>query len=203
MSRNAISGKATTHVAMGTGADCRVIMCCSDHSLAPIPDDGLTLLDCLLALPGMMEHLSMQGIAPGALRARVAVDVYTQDPQRTVTNMTGHPSPLAAEFFDNVLFTPNAVDHVELIEIQGGGTLVITSDSVRGGPGFIIPHASSWTEEEVRLWPRSMSLNEFGYLYVALFIVGNYARYYPDRWLLDVETCSPLALAIEELVSTL
>lgn len=144
----------------------------------------------------------MQGIAPGTLRARVTVDVYTQeDPQRTVTSMTVHPSPLAAEFFDNVSFTPNAVNHVELIEIQGGGTFTITSDSVRGGPGFIIPHGSSWTEEEVRLWPRSMSLNEFGYLYVALFIVGNYARYYPDRWLLDVETCSPLALAIEELVS--
>jgi hypothetical protein len=44
-------------------------------------------------------------------------------------------------------------------------------------------------------------LNEFGFIYVALFIAGNYARYYPDRWVSDVENSTPLALAIEELLA--
>jgi hypothetical protein len=30
-------------------------------------------------------------------------------------------------------------------------------------------------------------------------ICPNYARYYPDQWVLDVERSTPLALAIEEL----
>ena len=44
-------------------------------------------------------------------------------------------------------------------------------------------------------------LNEFGLFYVALYIAGNYARYYPDRWLADVDRATPLALAVEELIA--
>jgi hypothetical protein len=42
--------------------------------------------------------------------------------------------------------------------------------------------------------------NEFGYIYLALYILGNYARYYPDKWLADVEKNSPLALAVDEFI---
>ncbi len=49
------------------------------------------------------------------------------------------------------------------------------------------------------MWTNSPPLNEFGYLYVAIYLAGNYARYFPDKWLLDVETSTPLSLAIEEL----
>jgi len=34
---------------------------------------------------------------------------------------------------------------------------------------------------------------------MALFIAGNYVRYYPDRWLRDVVKSAPLAMAIEAL----
>jgi hypothetical protein len=44
-------------------------------------------------------------------------------------------------------------------------------------------------------------MNEFGYLYLGLYILGNFARYFPDRWMPDVETGSPLALAAEEFMS--
>ena len=39
------------------------------------------------------------------------------------------------------------------------------------------------------------SLNEFGILYVGIYILGNYVRYFPDEWMSDVETASPLSLA--------
>lgn len=35
---------------------------------------------------------------------------------------------------------------------------------------------------------------------MSLYILGNYARYYPDKWLADVEKSSPLALAVDELM---
>ncbi len=57
-----------------------------------------------------------------------------------------------------------------------------------------------WRKTEARFWLRNEPLNEFGFFYVALFIAGNYARYYPDKWLADVEQSSFLALAIEELL---
>jgi hypothetical protein len=37
-------------------------------------------------------------------------------------------------------------------------------------------------------------------MYVALYICSNYARYYPDFWIRDVETHVALALAVEELI---
>jgi hypothetical protein len=63
----------------------------------------------------------------------------------------------------------------------------------------LVPDAAMINTEEWRMWTNKPPLSEFGYFYVALFLAGNYARYYPDLWLLDVERSSPLALAIEEL----
>jgi hypothetical protein len=54
--------------------------------------------------------------------------------------------------------------------------------------------------EEVKFWPEDQPLNEFGFHYIALFIAGNYARYYPDWWMRDIETSSPLALSVERLI---
>ena len=58
-----------------------------------------------------------------------------------------------------------------------------------------------WSTEEIRFLPSKTPLNEFGYLYVGLYILGNYARYFPDRWMTDVEAGSPLALAAEEFIA--
>lgn len=66
---------------------------------------------------------------------------------------------------------------------------------------FSVPNGSMWRKSETRFWPVQEPLNEFGYLYAALFIAGSYARYYPDKWLWDVEQNSPLALAIEQVVN--
>ena len=43
--------------------------------------------------------------------------------------------------------------------------------------------------------------NEFGLIYVSMYILGNYARYFPEKWMFDVETASPLALGAIELMS--
>jgi hypothetical protein len=196
-------GVHTDNLPTGQTSGCQVLLNSSDQPLARVPLAGLTLLECLLALPGMMDHLALQGIASETLRASVTrIAEYRMQPARVVITVTVHPSPLAKEFFSNVLLDANGVDQVEFIELNSGGLLSIGTDPVWGGfRGFNIPHGSPWTQEEVRCWTASRPLNEFGYLYVALFIVGNYARYYPDKWLQDVETCSPLALAIEELIS--
>jgi hypothetical protein len=67
--------------------------------------------------------------------------------------------------------------------------------------GVSIPNGTTWTSGEVRFWPCDQPLNEFGFIYIALYIAGNYARYFPDLWMRDVERSSPLALVIEELLA--
>ena len=64
-----------------------------------------------------------------------------------------------------------------------------------------MPHATTWSTKEIQFWPSEQPLNEFGFIYVALYILGNYARYFPDQWMRDVEQSSPLALAVEELLA--
>lgn len=62
------------------------------------------------------------------------------------------------------------------------------------------PQSSMLSKDEVRFFATNHPLNEFGLFYVALYIAGNYARYFPDKWMRDIDCASPLALAVEELL---
>lgn len=194
-------GSREEHIAKGSLSSTRVIMGAEDAQLGSVPAAGLSLLDCLVALPGMADFLPEYRILPQTLRGRVVEDVHTQGKERTVTRFTIHPSPLAQQFLNNVLIEPGWVDRTDVHEMQSGCVFQFTSDPVNGAPRISVPHGSAWSIDEIRFWAQNRPLNEFGYLYVALFIAGNYARYYPDRWLSDVESSSPLALAIEELLA--
>jgi hypothetical protein len=89
---------------------------------------------------------------------------------------------------------------INITELPSGLILGFTStkDNVIR---FTFPSSSTWTIDEVRFLAQEYPLNEFGLFYVALYIAGNYARYYPDRWLADVDRAVPIALAIGELIT--
>jgi hypothetical protein len=63
-----------------------------------------------------------------------------------------------------------------------------------------LPISSMWSCDEIRFLDRNIQLNEFGIFYIGLFIIGNYARYYPDMWIKEVEEYSPLAAACEQFM---
>jgi len=67
--------------------------------------------------------------------------------------------------------------------------------------GIILPPSAVWTNKEIHFLPVGTQLNEFGYLYIGLYILGNFARYHPDRWMVDVEAGSLLSLTAEEFLS--
>jgi hypothetical protein len=103
---------------------------------------------------------------------------------------------LKSLFLSNSKFNANFVDHINVIELNNGGII-----DFNGNHGHCeIPPGLSLNTNDVYFWPRERPLNEFGMIYVDLFICGNYARYYPDFWIKDVDTYSTLALAIGELV---
>ena len=174
-----------------------------DEPLKPLPETGINLLHCIRSLPGMAEHLKSQGAgaSPLILRARIEKDVFPPPNARLVHRVIVHPNKLAHEFFENFRIEAGWVDRTEFRETPevDGGIVEFTDDPINGAGRFHIPHGSSWNTEEVRFWPSDQPLNELGFLYVALFIAGNYTRYFPDKWLKDVEASAPLAVAIEEL----
>jgi hypothetical protein len=187
----------------GSSVGYGVLLSAGDIRLPRIRKNGISLLDCFQALPGMLEFLNTHGIISRLIRGKLTSNVAASPPFAQTIQLIIHPVQHSHvnTFLENISIRCDSVDLVDFRELSTGGVLSFTFDQVRGGPVFSIPPGSMWTENEIRFWPSTEPLNEFGYLYAALFIVGNYARYYPDKWLLDVEQASPLALAVEELLN--
>src|SRR5271170_5498983 len=46
-----------------------------------------------------------------------------------------------------------------------------------------------------------LKLLDVASFYVSLYILGNHVRYFPDKWLADVDRATPLALIVEALLA--
>lgn len=153
----------------------------------------------------MLEFLPSYGISPHIVRGRLTAScVAGRSPRRYDLILTIHPGVKDSiqSFYDNFLVSPRMINDFNIRKFPEGATILFSIEESDAKPGmFSIPSGCMWRKSEARFWPIPEPLNEFGYLYTALFIAGNYARYYPDKWLWDVEQSSPLALAIEQVVS--
>jgi hypothetical protein len=184
----------------------RAVLVAQDKRLPMLPKNGISLLECLRMSPGMIDFLPSFGIIPdlvrGTLVFRETVQTVQPPDLRSLLTIVIHPGEvkLIHCFFHNVLVRPDEVERMNFQERPHGGIITHSTNQDTTPGGMIIPNGSTWRKSEIRLWPTPQPLNEFGYLYVGLYILGNYARYFPDRWLRDVEQNSPLALAVEELV---
>jgi hypothetical protein len=185
----------------GSTSRFEVILGAIDFPYPAVPDQGVTLLQCITALPFMVEYVGAAGLATRFVRGKIEAQTWPGNGQewRSVHNLVFHPSPLNSSLLDNLIVHPKYVDRINIFEADTGYNVQTVNDWVYGFVKTRLPPAAMINSEEWRMWVNSPCLNEFGYFYVALFLAGNYARYFPDKWLLDVERSTPLALAIEEL----
>jgi YaaC-like Protein len=179
------------------------IFASSDKCLPDLPQEGLNLLECMRHLPEMMETVQSFGIEPNIIRGHIEVSEWER-PIRKEFAFVIHPAPSEPmdTFLSNLLF--HAADGLRRLNFQtmpSGGIIKWSDTPDTGDMRLNIPNGTMWTTEEIRFWPSQQPLNEFGFIYVALYIVGNYARYFPDLWMRDVERSAPLALAVEELLA--
>ena len=196
-----LAGDITTNFENGTSTIAyNVIMTAIDKPYPPIPDNGLTFEDCLSGLPLMQEHLSLTTNILGELiRGRVTSTVHRTEQWTQNIEVVLHPSPLYRELINSLSVPASYIDQIDLQDGDDTGRIYMHSNWISGHAPIPFPPASTVNTNEWRMWTNKPKLNEFGYHYVALYLAGNYARYFPDKWLSDVETSSPLALAIEEL----
>jgi hypothetical protein len=179
-----------------------------DEPYKPIPFKGITLADCIASSPLMLECARSARLDPLFIRGNCVSerwpansDRWPGDQWRELTTITFHPNQLNEAFLQTIAVQPKFVPQIEVNEVGQGVRVHLSNDWIYGRAGLSLPPAATVSTSEWRMWTNSPVLNEFGYLYVALFLAGNYARYYPDKWLFDVEHSRPLALAIEELCS--
>ena len=175
----------------------QALMAGSDVEPEAYPKSGLSLLDALLGLPQMVEILAAYGVRPKLVRATCTALSGGDNPEPSITIIV-HPALPSTmnDFMELVSFAPRGLERVNVTEYPNGIMLQF--------PGSIdVPGKVPWgvCPDVNNTWfsARQESLNEFGLLYVALHIAGNFARYYPDKWLAHIEVSSPLALVIDRL----
>jgi hypothetical protein len=152
----------------------------------------------------MHDFMRQHGVDSRIVRAALSASAWPPPADETRLKLIIHPGPpdILKEFYENCRFHAEAVYRLDVNEVPSGMIMDWTVNSTLGALSCHLPDGAMWSTKEVRFWTSgAQPLNEFGYLYVGLYIAGNYARYYPDRWLADVEHSSPLALAIEELIA--
>jgi hypothetical protein len=171
-----------------------------DEPYPQFPEAGMTLADAFSGIPLMSETIQVAGLPSHFIRGTIRVDVRgTPEQWSSDLNILLHPSPLNSAIIDRTGTNANNVDRITVVEIGAGYQLLLQADWINGHCGMLLPPAAMIDTSEWKMWCNKPSLNEFGYFYLALYLAGNYARYFPDKWLVDVEGSSPLALAIEEL----
>ena len=195
-----LAGEVTT--VFTTGGSTSVyggILGAIDEPYQPIRISGLTLADCLAGLPLLIDHTTASGLTSLFIRGRCDSRVFPGEQWRQDVRIMFHPSGLIPAMLESVRINANNMLFLDFAEVGSGLQLDLHSDWISGHLGLPLPPAATVDTNEWRMWTNKPPLNEFGYFYTALFLAGNYARYYPDRWLVDVEQSTPLGLAIEEL----
>ncbi len=170
----------------------QVFFSSGDLRLGEIATNGMTFLECLKGTPGMARSIYQFGLQTDIISARISGSSDGND-GRLMEMLVQPQTPAAIDAFMNeIILKPSAVNNIVVNEISSDFHFryEFSADDV----GFInFPKGAMWNSNEIRFIPSSSALNEFGYLYIGLYILGNYARYFPDKWISDVEDGSPHA----------
>lgn len=197
-----LGGIQTTYFTNGTSqSGYNLILYPVDEAPPPIKNNGITLLECLRELPYMQEALSIVGSSTKLVRATFESkrQGLLGNPSLTVII---HPNELSNinDFEKLVICEPSSVNNVEIRELPSG--YVIETNLDLDKPKILRwPHSVCMTEKDVYFSCSNLNLGEFGFIYAALHICGNFARYYPDLWVKHIEKNSPLALVINEFTN--
>lgn len=162
---------------------------------------GISLLDCLSRIPLLQEFMTREKVSCPIVKASVErkADLSTISDALIIT--ASNEADLEA-FAQHVVVAPRDCDCVKWRTETRFGFLDTRFGLHWPKGGISVPPGCNLSRKELRFWTGAQPLNEFGLYFVALFIAGNYARYYPDLWLRDVERTTTLSIAIEELISS-
>lgn len=169
-----------------------------------VPLSGLSLFDCLIKLPWMSDSLGHYGVVSPLVRATLGLVV--DEANRTATfQITTHPTRqgLAERLIEKISFPPGLVENIEFRESFDGYNVNICQSLDAPQYRFNCPNGFTESEQFVCLSCDDLECNEFGYVYVALFICGSLSRYYPDFWFWHLENNTSLALIIKRFIARL
>jgi hypothetical protein len=198
-----VVGEVKRNLGYGYLSHTQLVYGAEDVRYSRLPSSGLSLLDCMMRLPAMQEVLAQNNIEAPLVRAKCTREVWADGTNEI--NFDFQPGRATEALQHDILVRPQDHECVEWTpfdesNLSLGGDLKIkfkTGMNVR----IPLPHCCSVNSSINYFWPGPPVLNEFGFYYAGLYMLSNYCRYFPDKWLRDVERASPLALAAERLLA--
>lgn len=178
----------------GTSNSIRALLIPEDKQMEVVPLNGITLLDCFCSHPFMRQALSYNETPLKTVRAKIDARVNEKS-KSNVFRFTVQPSgnnEILANLYEKMKFKPDMINQMVIAEFPDGCSVqikMIDDQSVVNMPAGVQARS-----EEIYFQTEVECLNEFGLLYVGLFILGSYVRYFPDLWMADVENASSLAI---------
>ena len=175
----------------------RALLIGDDAPFAALGKSGMSLGSCLENLPYMEDTLNRWGSRLSMIRATLARE-HNQTNGNINYTFIVHPShpDLVDQFNSQIVCSADFVNDLTVIEMPSGYIL-----NYKENPHTHVsfPCSTSITTDATYFSCHKPQLSEFGNLYVALHIAGNFARYYPEIWIKHIESNSPLASLIETL----
>ncbi|MEM7663037.1 MAG: YaaC family protein [Pseudomonadota bacterium] len=189
-----IIGKRTRKYTSSTEVTTEISGYPNDRRIGEISSKGLSLADCFSALPFLAPIMYQLNLFPSYVRALNEI-VEDHRTNIAILDVIIHPTDtnLVMNVADKFLFAPSEVGRVNIHEFKSGlGFRWTVSDGDRVQAR--LPRSISYLAEETYFYADDHNLNEFGLIYVGLYILGNLARYYPDVWMWHIEKSSALAI---------
>jgi hypothetical protein len=190
------------HLTQSTRSSIEILGLPLDERYLMIPESGVTLNEALNNIPGMVPLVQKFGGVSNLVRGQFSQSVYEVE-KEIVASLVIHPGnrDKIATMFSKCMFNANDIENLEYKDLKNGGIINFRYPMI-DMTRFIFPTSSCDNCNFVQFHAEGDEyLNEFGFIYVALYIVGNYARYYPDFWIYDVEKSTQLGLLIEHLLN--
>lgn len=197
-----IIGKVTTILQNGgqTVSD-EIIALPKDARPELIKNSGISLLECFRYVSRLRSPLAAMGIKSGLVRG---IQTLNRDnPNKRITIITAiHPgeNDIINTALEKFRFPASVVPELIIKEMPSGIIYTSHHSSEYSGDFGSMPSCFQEDVGEILFCSDNESLNEFGVIYAACFMLGNLARYYPDFWVKDVERSSDLALIVEILL---
>lgn len=173
-----------------------------DGRLPVLPEGGISFAEILKLVPGMREPLPWLGVASSLCRGEFQITTYVgQD--RVDRLLVIHPTDQEtfSKLSATITMSASLADRVQITESPGSLRLFL-ADTPDIRPYFLEwPNGMNTDAKEVALFVGDIPVNEFGLFYLGLFITGNFARYFPDLWIKQIEAAQPLSHAVDRFVT--
>jgi hypothetical protein len=206
-------GLERTHYPSGTNNSGYIVL----SSITPLsefiyPKGGLNIIDCFRHLPSLHGRIENKDVTSNLLKGTMSSEIVI-DENNAISSKNNttiiHPceDKKLGPVLEKFRYSPATVPQVEIIEMPRGAIIRVNQSSFEKQVDtavydYFSPESFSFRKDEVYFVGDGDFLNEFGYTYVGLYIMGMISRYHPQTWIKEIKNSSEITLLVDEFIDS-